>query len=213
MGDSCPEPSPAPKAARWQFGLRQMIAATTAVAAVLSLSAWGGWIHSDAVAYLSIALVAAVFSSTARRALLGGCVIVGAFWLAMVLGHAAFGARGRGLDPRFLWIFAVLLTPSATILRLCTKAGAVSLATSLLLSEIFAAIVIVYTYGCPTLLEAFARENRHYVLQHLRGNFFTTDQQWLIVAPWLAGIVLGEVVIATQTGRRLLRREAPTRRG
>ena len=194
MGGACPKSPQSQKAGRWQFSLRRMLAATTAVAAVLGLAAWGQWVHSDAVVYLSIAGVAAVFSSTARRTLLGGCVILLAFWLAMVLGEIAFGMHGRSGDPRSFWIFAGLLMLSAMILRLYTKAGALSLAGSLVLSELFTAIVIVYTYGCPTLFEAFDSENRQFALQHLRGNF-PTVQQWLIVVPWLTGIVLGELLV------------------
>lgn len=193
MGVGCPEPSQRQKVGRWQFSLRRMLAATTAVATVLGLATWGGWIRTDAVVYLSIAVMAATFSSPARRALLGGCVILGAFWLACVLGQIVFGAHGRMVDPRSMRVFAGLLTLSAMFLRLYTKAGACSLTASLVLAQLFTAIVIVYTYGCPTLFEAFASENREYVLLHLRGNF-PTDQQLLIVPPWLTGIVLGEIL-------------------
>ena len=83
-------PKPMQELGRYQFSLRRMFIATTAVAAVFGLAVWGGWVHSDAVVYLSIAVVAAVFSSIARRTLLGGCVIL-ALWLSFVLGGMLFG--------------------------------------------------------------------------------------------------------------------------
>jgi hypothetical protein len=191
MDTALPErPKPLPPLRRWQFGLRHILAATTGVAAVLGLAAWGGWLHSDAVEYLLIAVVAGVFSPTARRVLLGGCVILGVFWLAMTLGASLFGVQGRGVDPRFRWIFAGLLTVSATLLRRYTKAGAFSLAASLLVIEVFMAVVIVYTYGCPTLFEAFGNEHRASAIQHLQSHFPTVEQWW-IVTPWAAGIVFG----------------------
>ena len=194
MGDAFPEPSQLQKVGRWQFSLRRMFAATTAVATVLGLATWGGWVQSDAVVYLSMAVVAAVFSSTARRVLLGSCVILGASWLAMILGEMLFGNYGRfGVHPRSFWIIAGFLTASAVILRRFTKAGPFSLVASLVLAEVFVAIVIVYTCGYPTLFEAFDSEHREFVLLHLRG-WFPTVQQWLIVVPWLTGIVLGEVL-------------------
>lgn len=196
MGDVDSKPPQLQKAGRWQFSLRQMLAATTAVAMVLALAAWGGWGHSDAVVYLAIAVVAAVFSSTARRALLGGCVILGAFWLAVLLGETVFGGTGgtgKWPGPLTSWIFAVLLTSSATILRRFTKAGAFSLAASLLLAEVCVALVIVYICVSATLLDAFGSENRWVVLMELRA-WFPTVEQWLIVVPWLTGIALGELL-------------------
>ena len=95
MDAAFPEPSRLQEIRCRRFSLRRMLAATTGVAAVFGLAAWGGWVRSDAVAYLSIAVVAAVFSPAARRVLLGGCVILGTFWLAMVLGEIAFGPGGR----------------------------------------------------------------------------------------------------------------------
>jgi hypothetical protein len=185
---------PTQELGRYQFSLRRMFVATTAVAAVFGLAAWGGWVHSDAVVYLSIAVLASVFSSTARRTLLGSCVILGAFWISLLLGGLVFGYHGRGVGQGAFWIFAGLLTVFAMILRLYTKAGAFSLVTSLLLTEIFTAMMIVYISAYPTLFEAFANnEHRAVVLVRLRGNF-PIDEQWLIVVPWLAGIVFGEIL-------------------
>lgn len=201
MGDVRPKPSQSQKLGRWQLSLRQMLAATTAAGTVLGLAAWGGWVQSDAVVYLAIAVVAAVFSSTARRTLLGVCIILGTFWLAMVLGEIAFGPGGRFTpNPLSFWVFAGLLTLSAMILRRFTKADAFSLVASLVLAEVFAAIVIVYTYGCPTLFNAFDSENRDSVLRHLRI-WFPIFPQWLIVVPWLTGIALGEVLARHKKAR------------
>lgn len=186
-----------------QFGLRRMFVATAGVAVVLGLAAWGGWIHSDATAYLSIVMAAAVMFSRVRRVVLGGCAILIAWWLAMVLAELLFGIQGRGGNPRGYWIFACILAFFAVVLRTCTKAGTVSLVGSLLLAEAFTAIVIVYTYGYPTLFQALGGERRAYVLQHLRGNF-PVREQWLIVPPWLGGIVLGGLL--SQLRRLLLRR-------
>ncbi len=194
-------PKPMQELGRYQFSLRRMFIATTAVAAVFGLAVWGGWVHSDAVVYLSIAVVAAVFSSIARRTLLGGCVILRALWLSFVLGGMLFGDHSLEGDRRSLWIFAAFLPVSAMMLRLYTKAGAFSLLVSLLLAEIFAAMAIVYTYGLPTLFQAFASEDRPYAIQHLRS-YFPIIEQWLIVTPWLAGIVLGEVLARRRKAKR-----------
>lgn len=177
---------------RWQFASRHLLAATTGVALVFGMAAWGGWGTSDAVVYLSIVVVTAVFSPTARRVLLGSLTILAAFWLADRLGAMLFGRRGRWVDPRSLWVFAAFLAISATILVRYTKAGALSLVASLLLIEVFLAIVIVYTYGCPTLFEAFDNEHRAFVLQHLQHHFLTAPHGW-IIAPWFMGIGLGEL--------------------
>jgi hypothetical protein len=196
MGDACLKPSQLQKVGHSQFSLRQMFIATTGIATVCGLATWGGWICSDAVVYLSIAVVAAAFSSTARRALRGGCVILGAFWLAMVLGEGVFGSTGgssKWPGPLSSWIFAGFLMLSAMVLRRFTKAGAFSLAASLVLAEVFTAIMIVYICVSSTLFEAFDSENRRRVLIELRA-WFPTVEQWLIVVPWLTGIVLGELL-------------------
>ena len=184
-----------PERNRWQFSLRQMFAATTGVAVVFALAAWGGWVKSDAVVYLSIVVLAGVFSSFARRAIFGACVILGAFWLTLILVSSVLDVLpGRSLPHSLLpWmIFACLLAISATILRLYMRATAISLAASLLLAEMFTAAVVIYFYGLPTLFQALAAENRQYVFVHFRGNFPVVEQ-WFIVVPWLLGIVLGEL--------------------
>jgi hypothetical protein len=184
-----------PERSRWQFSLRRMFVATTAIAILLSLASWGGWVRSDAVVYLSILVLGGVFSAATRRAILGACSIVAALWLAVVFGQIAFGpASGRlGVNPESLWIFALLLVAAATLLRLYTRTSAWPLMASLILIEMLIAAVVIYTYGCPTLFQAFSPDNRRYVLIHFRGNF-PIVQQLFIVMPWLFGIVLGEVL-------------------
>ncbi len=186
-----------PERSRWQFSLRRMFVATTAVAVSFSLAAWGGWIKSDAVVYLSIVVLAGVFSSFARRAIFGACVILGEFWLSAILGSSFFDippGRSSFPGPQLFWIiFACLLAISATILRLYTRATAISLVASLLLAEIFTAAVVIYFYGLPTLFQALAAENRRYVFVHFRGNFPMVEQLFIVV-PWLLGIALGEFV-------------------
>ena len=89
-------PKPMQELGRYQFSLRRMFIATTAVAAVFGLAVWGGWVHSDAVVYLSIAVVAAVFSSIARRTLLGGCVILGALAVIRTGRNVVWRPQSRG---------------------------------------------------------------------------------------------------------------------
>jgi hypothetical protein len=88
-------------------------------------------------------------------------------------------------------VFAGGSDHAAAVLRFYGKMGWASLAASLVFAEAVTAIVIVYTYGCPTLFQAFNDENRAYTIHHLCV-WFPTVQQCLIVPPWLAGIFLGD---------------------
>lgn len=194
------DPRPRPARNRHQFSLRRLFVAQTAVAAVIALAAWGGWLKSDAVVYLSLTVLAAVFSATARRALFGFCIILGSFSLASFLAEIAFEPCGRGPGPRLFWFFSSFLFGSAIILRRWTKATAGSLIASLLLAEIFTAVVIVYIYGYPTLFQAFAREHRKAVFAFLSGQF-PGIEQGLIIPPWLAGILVGEFLVRRRKGR------------
>ena len=54
-------PKPARELTRCQFSLRRMFIATTAVAILFAFAAWGGWVKSDAVVYLAIAVLTGVF--------------------------------------------------------------------------------------------------------------------------------------------------------
>lgn len=199
-------PSPLSRLRLWQCATRQILIATTGIAAVLGLAKWGGWIHSDAVVYVSMAVAATVFSAKARRTLLGACAIVGAFWLAAVLCDLQFGTpKGRfDVDPRAFQVFAALLTFIAMFLRRDTRATRLSLIASLLLAELFVAIVIVYTYGCPTLFEAFRSDHRQNVFKHVQSYFPGIQQIWIVV-PWLVGVVLGDILAR----RKALKAQGP----
>jgi len=178
---------------RWQFSLRRMFVATTAVAIVFGLAAWGGWVKSDAVVYLAIAVLAGVFWSAARRALLGACAILGAFSLGWILGAAIFGPPGHGVPPGLLWTPAVPLAASAALMRVFTRANALSLVVSLVLIEVsFVAFIIYHDFGFSTLFQALEPEHRTVVLRVIVG--FFPEQRWYIAVPWLLGIVLGEVL-------------------
>lgn len=188
--------NPTPTRSRWQFSLRQMFAATTGVAIVFALAAWGGWVKSDAVVYLSLAVLVGEFVRATRWALMGAGTIIGAFWLAVLLGHIIFGP-GVGphhMTPEAVWIFFVLILASSGLLRMYTNASTWSLLVSLVLIEIFIGAVVVYSYGCPTLFQAFASDNRGSVLWHFRETFPPADIHLLVAAPWLAGIIFGKIV-------------------
>ena len=203
--NSAQDRTPSQQLGRWQFGTRHLLAATTGVALVLGLAAWGGWLRSDAVIYSSLALLGGVFSVTLRRVLVGSCVLVGDFGIAMVFGGWLFGLVSCGVDLRFLWIFAGFSLLSAMLLPRYTKAGPFSLLASLLVAETFVALVIVYVYGGPTLLEAFDRSNRAMVLGRFH-DIFPAFLHWWIVGPWLAGIVLREILVQSRRpgGRRVI---------
>ena len=157
----------------------------------VGLAVAGGWAGSDLVVYLSLAVVAATLSRIARQTILGACVILGASWLALILGDMLFGARGRSIDPRSFWIAGGFLTVSAAVLCFYGKMGWASLTASLVLAEAVTALVIVYTYGCPSIFQAFNDENRANVIHHLCV-WFPTAEQCIIVPFWLAGISLGD---------------------
>ena len=190
---------------RGQFTLCRMFVAMIAVAILFGVAAAGGWVKSDTVVYLTIAIIAGVFSRAARRALLGACTILAAFWLALFLGDMAFGLHGRSVDPRAAWIFAGLLVAAAVFLRLCTRASALSLVASLILVELFVIAVLIYLYGCPTLFSVLTVEDRTAFFVWLRMHF--VEQRWYIAAPWLIGVVLGEIVASRQR-RKFPAREA-----
>jgi hypothetical protein len=179
----------------WQFSLRRMFVATTALAMLFGLAKWGGWIESDAVVYLAIAVLAAVFWRAARQALLGACTILGAAWLVLVLSEVSFGSSsGRGCYKQGVWIFSpLLLFSSAVFLRVVVRVPVWRLVGSLVLIELFITAIIVYTYGCSTLLQALATEYREGVVDHFLMWF--PEQRWYIAAPWLLGIVVGEAVV------------------
>ncbi len=128
------EPPPARR--RWQFSLRRMFVATTAVAILFSLASWGGWVKSDAVVYLSVALLAAVFSAAARRVILGACVIVGAFLIALILGGTVFDFGRDSWNPVVVWILATFLATSAAFTRMYEGVNTWSLIAAMMLTEV-----------------------------------------------------------------------------
>jgi hypothetical protein len=183
---------------RWQFSLRQMFAAITGIAILLGCATWGGWIKSDAVVYLSIAILAGVFSRAARRCLLGACTILGTCFLVGFMSEYVFGPTGDrvGVDPRAVWTFALVSLYFAALLRVFTRATAWSLIGSLLLIELFIVAIIIYTYGCRMLHCALAAKYREGVFDHFLIWF--PEQRWYIAAPWLLGIVAGEITVRRQ---------------
>ena len=186
-------PKPARELTRCQFSLRRMFIATTAVAILFAFAAWGGWVKSDAVVYLAIAVLTGVFWRAARHALIGAGMILGACWLAAFLAESISHYPGRTFDPRAVWIFAPLVFSSAALLRACARANVWSLLGSLLLIELFIVAIIIYTYGCPMLHCALAAEYREGVFHHFLECF--PEQRWYIAAPWLLGIVVGEIIL------------------
>jgi hypothetical protein len=184
-----------PNGRRWQFSIRQMFAAITGIAILLGWASWGGWVQSDAVVYLSIAVLAGVFLRTARRCLLGACTILGTCFLVGFMSECVFGPTGDriGVDLRAVWIFALVSLSFAVLLRVFTRATAWSLVGSLLLIELFLVAIIIYTYGCPMLHCALAAKYREGVVDHFLIWF--PEQRWYIAAPWLLGIAIGEIIV------------------
>jgi hypothetical protein len=127
----------------------------------------------------------------------GAGVIIAACWLAILLGNVFFGPGPgrRPVSPESIWICVVLITASAALLRMYSKAGIWSLLISLVLIGIVIGAAVVYSYGCPTLFQAMASKNRAYVFEHFCVFFPPAAVAGLILiaAPWLGGIVLGTV--------------------
>ena len=184
-----------PPLGHWHCSCLHVLIAVVGVAAIWELAVWGRWSDSDAVVYLLLAVVAATFSRVARQTIFGTCTILGSAWFALILGDMLFGVYGPySIDPRSFWIVGGFLAISAAALRFFGRMGRASLVASLMLAEGTVALVIVYTYGCPTLFQAFNDENRAYVIHHLRV-WFPAVQQWMIVLPWLAGSFLGDLFL------------------
>ena len=211
-----------PNGHRWQFSLRQMFVAITGVAIVFGIAAWGGWVKSDAVAYLSIAVLAGVFSRAARQALVGACVILIVIWLTGVLANMASGVllvEGPSSEPPLVlvtfddihpysrWLAAPILFFVAAFLRANSYIPLRALIFSLLLIELFIATVIVYSchyqYFCDyqTLFRLLTSRNHHHRVDlqefSLQGCLLNRlpGQLWYVAAPWLLGIVVGEIIM------------------
>ena len=185
------EENPTPAPSRWQFSLRQMFAATTAVAILFGVAASGGWVQSDAVVYLAMAILTGVFWRAARHALIGAGMIVGAFCLAEWVAESISPSAAM-FHPWVVWIFPPLVFSSAAFLRACTRATIWSLIGSLVLIELFIVAGIIHRSGCPTLFQALTAKYREDVFNDCLDYF--PGQRWYIAAPWLFGIVVGEII-------------------
>jgi hypothetical protein len=203
-----------PQHGRWQFSLRQMFAATIGIAIVFGCASWGGWVKSDAVAYLSMAVLAGVFLRGTRPCLLGACAILGIFWLTGALAGLWAGTvtvsvvssssspswqvSVSNLNLRTMWLTAPLTLYLAAYLRANSRCSFRSLVLSLALMELFIAAIIVYTCGYSTLFELLWFQNRTLffqkgLLQQCFAERFSA-QFWYFVMPWLLGIVFGEII-------------------
>jgi hypothetical protein len=194
------EKTPVPAHGRWQFSLRQMFVATTGVAVVFSLAAWGGWVQSDAVVYLASVAFASAFSRAARQVLVGACIILAALWPTGFLTHIACSPYwGSGVFAMPLWIAVPIIFYFATFLRANCYATVWSLIGSLILAELLIVALIVHSCGYSTLIQALGRESQQYWLPReltLPGRFSSLfpKQAWYVAVPWLIGTLLGEVV-------------------
>ena len=126
MAATPPANTGSPNDHRWQFSLRQLFAAITGIAILLGWALWGGWVRSDAVVYLSIAVLAGVFSCAARQGLIGAGAILAALWLTGVMTGVASGPsylnpsmeiRVDSLKPASLWLTVPLVFYLAAFLR------------------------------------------------------------------------------------------------
>jgi hypothetical protein len=197
---------PPPARGRWQFSLRRMFVATTAVAILFSLASWGGWVKSDVVVYLSAAVLAGVFSRNARRCLLRACVLLGIIYLTALLEHLMrpprFGLSVGDVDRLEPCSTVSLVFCLAVFLRAYSRAKIWSLAGALVVAEllIMAAIfgMLRRNYGCSTLCDlcfgsAVPSKGPEEFTRSLFWAQFA-DQRWYIVAPWVFGVAVGETL-------------------
>ena len=206
-------PNPSRKPNCWQFSLRQMFAAITGVAILLGWAAWNGWGKSDAVVYLSIAVLAGVFSRVARQCLIGAGAILAALWVTG-FGSAVIDALDYTTDYlaiiagwRTLWSCILLVFCIALFLRANFRIGAWVLAASLVLIELSIAADMVYLdasyVGCYTLHGALGLTDTYdpgdrtqyaglswsVLVKHF------PSQCAYIAIPWLLGIGIGEISV------------------
>ncbi|MFZ1934825.1 MAG: hypothetical protein WCB27_08355 [Thermoguttaceae bacterium] len=206
METTAPANRELPNGHRWQFSLRQMFVAITGVAILLGWASWGGWGKSDAVVYLSIAFSAGVFSRAARRCLVAATLLLiligstGVFPCSPFLriSGACATITCNVLDP---WPFFVT-APAACFCTAFLRANRLisfwSLVLSLILGEWFTAAAIVYSCGYETLFQLLGFQNsdaffRELALHQCFPKRFP-GQLWYIGAPWLLGIVVGEIM-------------------
>jgi hypothetical protein len=198
------------RSGRWQFSLRQMFVATTGVAILLGWAAWNGWGKTDAVVYLSIAILAGAFSRAARQCLLLAVIVFVELWLTGVWGHLTRGPEMglildyKGIWQPALWWSALILFCLATCLRAQSRIAFWHLAASLVLVELFITAELLCaagrSCGCSDLHEALGFRNvdpsyqarTDFIWSYFSGTFY--EQLMYIVAPWLFGIAVGEII-------------------
>ncbi len=202
---------PPPARGRWQFSLRRMFVATTAIAVLFSRASLDGWVKTDIVIYLSIVVLAGVFSDAAQQCLLRACIVFGVIYMTGVLAYLTRPPVGgviggyQGISQRALWLCVLIVFCFAVFLRAKSHVTLWSLAGSLALTELFIATAIFLTlrdcYGCSTLYETLGFRSIDALYQRqadwiLRSVFIGrfADQRWYIAAPWLLGIGFGEIL-------------------
>jgi hypothetical protein len=198
-----------PKSHYWQFNLRQMFAAITGIAILFGWAAWGGWAHGHVVVYLSVVLVAGILSRAVRRLLMGACLVVLVIWVTGVLRHLTemhLGLYfGGGIDPIALCLSILLVLFSAVFLRAKSHITIWALAGSLIFVELFVAAAILdegrLCFGGSRLFDVLGFNGTDQIAQ-IRAEWIRQllvhhllNQRWYIVAPWLVGIVVGEIIV------------------
>jgi hypothetical protein len=209
-----------PTRGRWQFSLRQMFAAVTGIALVLGWAKWQGQIESATTIYLSIAVLAGVFSRAARQALVGSCFVISVIWITGVLDEITIVRMGvilsQGIDPSTLLWSTLLVLCAATSLRANFRIGIWTLAGSFVLIELFVTAAIfdsvLRSFHLSTLNEVlgFGNDRRTEIVARLfRGSmkYHFLKQRWYIAAPWLLGIVVGEVIVRRRSASESVRQE------
>jgi hypothetical protein len=211
--DLASQETPTPVPPRWQFSLRQMFVATTGVAIVFGIAAWGGWVKSDAVVCLSIAVLVGVSWRPARQALVGACAIFAAIWITGFWGSMVDALDfvpscfwfAVAVGQRTLWLSALLVFCIAVFLRGKLHTPVLTLVASLVLIELSIAAKLVCVHasclGCFTLYQAlgfvdtYGDDRALYWWSSwsvLAGYFPVAGLH--IATPWLLGIGVGEVI-------------------
>ena len=145
------------------------------------------------------AVLAGAYIPIARRALLVAGLLVVGVYSALLLGDVLFSTPPTrfGVTNGSIFIGVGILATIAVLLRVYTNTNALALVLALLLFELFLALVIAYTYGCPSFVAAVGYEHRQYFLHQLSS--WLSEQRWYIVTPWLVGAGLGEVFAYLRT--------------
>jgi Na+/citrate or Na+/malate symporter len=192
---------PSPTHGRWQFSLRRMFVATTAVAVIFGLAAWKRLAQTDLPVYVSLVVVLAVFWRPARQALTGACVLLIPLGITGLLGEITDSGPTMIVllfQPPALWISILLVFYGAAYLRANLYATAWSLIGSVVLIELFIAMAIACSCHYYRVYQLVGFQNRDGVYREwLLRQFFLNrfpGQLWYIVTPWLLGIVVGEIV-------------------